>query len=61
MKGMSGKLSVAFTTAQRAVDTLVRADILRQVGDARRDRAYCATALLAILEEPASIVPAEAR
>ena len=59
VKRTVGKLSVAFTTAQRAVDTLVRADILRQVGEARRDRAYCATALLAILEEPASIVPAE--
>ncbi len=55
----AAKLSVAFTTAQRAVDTLVRAGILRQVGEARRDRAYCATALLAILEEPATITPAE--
>ena len=59
VKRAARKLSVAFTTAQRAVDTLVRADILRQVGEARRNRAYCATALLAILEEPASIVPAE--
>jgi len=58
-RGAAAKLSVAFTTAQRAVDTLVQAGILRQVGEARRDRAYCATALLAILEEPATITPAE--
>jgi Fic family protein len=59
VRRVAERLSVAFTTAQRGVDTLVRANILQRVGQARRDRAYCATALLAILEEPASIVPAE--
>ena len=44
------RLGVAFTTAQRAVDKLRSAGILRLVNQAKRDRIYCATALLDILE-----------
>jgi len=44
------RLGVAFTTAQRAVDNLRSAGILRLVNQAKRDRIYCATALLDILE-----------
>jgi cell filamentation protein, protein adenylyltransferase len=51
------KLAVAFATAQRAIERLERARIER-VGDAKRDRVYCATALLEILEEPARLKPA---
>jgi len=54
-KGAAKKLRVAFTTAQRAIERLERAGIVKQVGDARRDRVYCATALLGILEEPAKL------
>jgi len=47
------KLAVAFATAQRAIERLDRARIVKRVGDAKRERVYCATALLDILEEPA--------
>jgi hypothetical protein len=35
------------------------ARIVKRVGDAKRDRVCCATALLDILEEPAHLKPAE--
>jgi hypothetical protein len=46
---------VAYTTAQRAVDTLVSLGILEQIGQARRDRFYCAGQIMAILDEPSRI------
>jgi Fic family protein len=54
-RGVTDKLAVAFTTAQRAIERLERARILRRVGDAKRDRVYCATALLDIREELARL------
>ena len=57
-KGAAKKLSFAFTTAQRAIERLDRLGIVKQVGDAKRDRVYCAKALLDILEEPARLTPA---
>jgi Fic family protein len=54
-KGTADKLGIAFTTAQRAIERLERTRIVKQVGDAKRDRVYCATALLEILEEPARL------
>jgi hypothetical protein len=56
--GVVDKLAVAFATAQRAIERLERARIVKRVGDAKRDRVYCATALLEILEEPARLKPA---
>jgi Fic family protein len=56
-KGTADKLGIAFTTAQRAIERLERANIVKQMGDAKRDRVYCATALLDILEEPARLKP----
>jgi hypothetical protein len=35
--------------------------ILKQVNEARRDRVYCATGLLRILEEPARLTSWEKR
>jgi Fic family protein len=49
---LADRLKVAFTTAQRAVDTLVSRGILEQVGDARRGRVFCAKEIMAILDEP---------
>jgi ribosomal protein S25 len=46
---------VAFTTAQRAIQRLERLGIVQQAGTAKRDRVYCAKALLDILEEPAQL------
>jgi Fic family protein len=58
-KGAAETLGIAFTTAQRAIDVLVTHRILAQTGDARRDRVYCARALLDILDEPADVIQAE--
>jgi len=55
--GVSERLGVARTTATRAIARLVDLGILRQVGERRRDRAYCARAILDVLEEPAKLVP----
>jgi Fic family protein len=57
IRGAAGKLDVAFTTAQRAVQRLEALNIVQEVSEARRDRVYCASALLDILEEPARLVP----
>jgi Fic family protein len=59
VKGAAKKLEVAFTTAQRAIERLERLGVVKQSGDARRDRVYCAKALLDILEEPAQLISAE--
>ncbi len=57
-KGAAEKLGIAFTTAQRAIQRLQRIGILKLVGDAKRDRVFCARTLLDILEEPARLTPA---
>ena len=57
-KSATEKLEVAFTTAQRAIERLERLKIVKQVGEAKRGRVYCAEALLEILEEPAQLRPA---
>lgn len=56
-KGAAAALKVAFTTAQRAIDRLQKLGALVQVGQGRRDRVYCARAILDILDEPARLVP----
>ncbi len=50
--GVAARLNVAFTTAQRAIDRLAAAGAVAQVGEARRNRVYCAEAILGVLEEP---------
>lgn len=57
-KKAAAHLGVAFTTAQRAIRKLMDAKIVQEVGDAQRDRVYCAKAILDILEEPARLKPA---
>ncbi len=49
------RLGVAFTTAQRAIEKLQSLGILEQVSEARRDRVYCATPMMAILDKPPRI------
>jgi Fic family protein len=51
------KLGIAFTTAQRAIAKLEKLKIISEVSEAKRDRVYCAKAILAILEEPAHLTP----
>jgi Fic family protein len=53
--GVAERLAIAFTTAQRAIERLERARIVTPVRVAKRDRVYCANALLDILEEPAHL------
>jgi Fic family protein len=47
---------VAFTTAQRAIAKLESLNIITQTSTGDRNRLYCATSILAILEEPADII-----
>ncbi len=47
---LAGRLGVAFTTAQRAIDRLEAAEIVSLSGESKRNRVYCARALLEILE-----------
>ena len=55
VRGAADRLNVAFTTAQRAVAKLEALGVVTQVNEAKRDRVYCATGLLEILEEPANL------
>ncbi len=59
VKKAAKQLGVAFTTAQRAVYELERASIITETSKAKRDRVYCAKAIMAILDEPARITPLE--
>jgi Fic family protein len=54
-KRAAEQLDVAFTTAQRAIRRLESLSIISEIRQARRDRVYCATAILKILEEPARL------
>lgn len=60
-RGAAARLKVAFTTAQRAMARLEALRVLKQVNEAKRDRVYCATDLLKILEEPADLDTWETR
>jgi len=55
ISGLARRLEIAYTTAQRAVQRLEAAGILSPLTDARRDRVFCAQAVLQILEEPARL------
>ncbi|MGH9380698.1 MAG: Fic family protein, partial [Thermoanaerobaculia bacterium] len=54
---LAQRLDVAFTTAQRAIDRLEAAGIVALASKARRNRVYCARAILEILEEPPRLAP----
>ncbi len=49
---LAARLDVAFTTAQRAIDRLDAAGVVTLATAAKRNRVYCARAILEILEEP---------
>jgi Fic family protein len=46
--GASNQLKLAFTTVQRAIERLEEYGIVGKVSDARRNRVFCAQALLEI-------------
>ena len=52
VRRVAARLGVAFTTAQRAVDRLVGVGAVSRVGSGRRNRLFCARAVLDVLEEP---------
>lgn len=56
-RGLDQQLGVAFNTVMRAVGQLEKRGIVKEISGARRDRVYCAKALLDILEEPARLQP----
>lgn len=55
IKKVASQLNVAFTTAQRAIQKLEALSILSNIGEKKRDRVYCATEIMTILEEPTLI------
>ncbi|CAO4838214.1 MAG: putative protein [Holosporales bacterium] len=48
-------LEIAYTTAQRWIQKLEAANIIQQTSDAKRNKVYCAHAILNILEEATTI------
>lgn len=55
IKKIATELKIAYSTAERGVSKLLDANIIRQTNNSRRDKVYCATEILSILEEPAKI------
>ena len=51
------QLGVAYNTVMRAIVALEAGGALAKVGDGKRDRVFCARAILDILDEPARLVP----
>jgi Fic family protein len=56
---LAERLGVAFTTAQRTIDRLEKAEVVSLATEARRNRVYCAREILDILEEPYSSTASE--
>lgn len=48
-------LGIAYSTAQRGVQKLEATGIIKKINDNKRDKVYCASAILDILEEPTKI------
>lgn len=49
------ELKISYSTAQRGVQKLEETKIIKQINSNKRDKIYCATEILAILEEPTRI------
>jgi Fic family protein len=58
---LAERLDVAFTSAQRAIDRLDAAGVVTLATEAKRNRVYCARAVLEILEEPPRLRPGRTR
>jgi Fic family protein len=48
-------LNIAYSTAQRGIKKLEAAGIIKKTNDNKRNKLYCATTILSILEEPTKI------
>tara|TARA_B110000459_G_C16623323_1_gene503238 strand:- start:4348 stop:5511 length:1164 start_codon:yes stop_codon:yes gene_type:complete len=55
IKKIAAELDIAYSTADRGVRKLLSENIIIQVSGNKRDKVYCATEILSILEEPAKI------
>ena len=55
VKQTAETMKTSYTTIQRAVEKLEALKIVREISGGKRNRVYCAEALLKILEEPARI------
>lgn len=55
IKKIAEELEIAYSTAERGVRKLLSQNIIRQMNTNKRDKVYCATEILSILEEPAKI------
>lgn len=58
-RGAEQKLDLAYNTVMRAFGQLEKLGVVVEISEAKRDRVYCAKALLDILEEPARLTPTE--
>lgn len=47
--------NIAYSTAQRAIKNLESLKIIKQINESKRNKLYCATEILSILEEPTKI------
>ena len=56
-RGAQDKLGLAYNTVMRAIGQMEKLEVLKEVSEAKRDRVYCAKAILDILEEPARLTP----
>jgi len=54
-KKVAEDLKIAYSTAQRAIKKLEEAQIIKKSSNEKRDKIYCATEILAILEEPTKL------
>ncbi len=55
IKKIAADLNIAYSTAKRAIQKLELEKIIKQVNQNKRDKVYCASEILAILEEPAKV------
>jgi Fic family protein len=61
IRGAQRDLGLSYNTVARAIARLERAQVLEETTAGKRDRVFCAKALLDILEEPAHLTPWESR
>ncbi len=54
-KRVAEELNIAYTTAKRGIQKLESYGIIQQINQVKRDKIYCATEILAILEEEAKV------
>jgi len=51
------RLKISYNAVMRGIAQLESRGVLARVGDAKRDRVFCARLILNILEEPARLIP----